>query len=1093
MTSQRTPAERAALELELLARAASRRNEQASQASGPLPLSFAQEGLWFFEQLAPEIPLYNLPWVQKLCGSLNRDALESSLRCIVQRQEALRTRIVSLDGSPRQETVPNTFQLDFVDLSGSDSLLAGEQAAQLISEEIKRPFRLAQELPFRARLFRLEERVHYLAVTLHHIVSDFASLKVFNQELETAYRAFALGAIPSFPPLRLSFAQWAARSRESASETALSRAWSFWQQRLSPPLPLVHWPADEPPLITRNFRGQTERFTLGKELSLKLNDLAREENATLYMVLLSAFQVVLSRYTGQRDFLVASPMNQRGAPGTEELIGLFLNTLALRGDLSGRPSFRQLLERTRLRAIEAFAHQEMPFEKLTEKLSFQNEPGRNPLTEAVFQYLSEDWPALSLNGLEIESLPASTGTAKFPLTLTFYESGTGLKGELEYSSDRVGERTASSLVESLRVLLESVVNDPGVDIGRLPLLSNGQRDAALVLSNRTSTDYPRDSSIPELFEKQVRKDPDACAIVAGGEQLTYNDLNKRANQLAHFLLRAKVQPGDRVGLALGRSVEMIIGLLAILKMGAAYVPIDPQLPMSRLSHLARDSGSSLILSTRDQVERLSQLGRQVVPVDQAGREGNELPSHDLGRKSSALDLACLMYTSGSTGEPKGVAVSHRGIIRLVRGTNYARFSSDEVFLQFAPLSFDASTFEIWGALLNGAKLAIFPPIFESLEQLAQIIRKHQVTTLWLTAGLFQQMIDEQLGAFAMVRQVLAGGDVLSVPHVLKFLRTFPGCALTNGYGPTENTTFTCCYRFPQDWAGGSSAPIGCPISNTRVYILDEYLAPVPPGVPGELCAGGDGVALGYWNSPALTAERFLPDPFSCETGARLYRTGDNVRQRSDGTIEFLGRSDDQVKINGFRIHLSEVETALAELPGIRQIAVVSDPGPNGLKELVACIVPEAAEAFSAIEFRRLAAERLPGYMVPHRFVPLAALPLSANGKIDRRSLTQAVQPAASASPPPAPADPIQERLLGIWKDILGHERIGIRDSFFDLGGHSLLATRMLSRINQAFQLNLSLAALFEEPTIERLAIRVAQAPRHNSPPIQRRGRPLSDG
>lgn len=1087
--SQLTLEQRALLERRLLARAPGATPAPVAKPGSLFPLSWLQESLWFLQQLLPDSPLYNIPQAFRFRGKLDLAALQRAFGALAERHEALRTRFVAVDGKPLQQAGNEPVRLELTDVA---HLPAAEREAQLrciLNEQSKWPFNLSHDLPVRVRLIRLSEDEHVLTVTVHHIVSDWASLAILQEELGLLYTAFLTGQTPHLPDLPLQFPEWAARQRESGDRAVRDGCSAYWRDQLSGAPPGLALPTDRPRPSHRQFRGSTRRLQLPSGLSGELKRLAGQEAVTLYSLLLTAWQTLLFRYSGQSDIIVGSPLTLRGDPECERMVGCLLNTVLLRTDLSKNPSFRGLLRRVREGTLAAFANQPMPFEKLDEVLQLPggNQPGVHPLCPVMFQYLPLPPPAPKLQGLETELLEVHTATAKFDLTLTLMEGREGLAGDLEFDTDLFDAQTIDRLAANFEVLLWNVVANPETPIEILPILTETERDLVVKTWNNTATEFPRDASVHELFQLQVAASPDAIALSTGSNTLTYAALNEQANQLARLLLRHGVAPGARVGVCLERSFQCIISLLAILKTGAVYVPLDPEYPRDRLAFMVRDADVNLVLTATETANALpAGTKRILLDAEAASLRGD--PAIDLPKNSSAEDVAYIMYTSGSTGQPKGVAVRHRGIVRLVKGTHYASFDPGEVFLHFAPLCFDASTFEIWGPLLNGARLAVYPPEFESLEQFESILEPEGVTTLWLTAGLFHEMVEHHLSGLKNIRQLLAGGDVLSVPHVLEFLRRFPDCQLINGYGPTENTTFTCCYRFPPDWPGISSAPIGRAISNTQVYILDQHMAPVPVGVAGELCIGGDGLARGYVNSSELNEARFVPDPFDPRPGSRLYRTGDQARFLPDGMIEFLGRTDDQVKMNGFRIHLGEVEAALRQVPGVRDVVVLAEAASHGSKQLLAWVV--LGEGLPADSLRESAAAKMPSFMVPAVFIPIDRLPLTPNGKIDRQRLPRPAQAAVhTAHGALAPANAVQERLLQIWQAVFERNDLTVADNFFTLGGHSLLATRVVSRINAAFGCHLSVSALFEAPSIPALEKKLAQTQRDPvSRPIPRRAR-----
>jgi amino acid adenylation domain-containing protein len=1107
------------------------------------PLSFAQQQLWFLDQLAPGSALYNISTAVRLRGRLDRQALERALAVIVSRQEPLRTRFVAVEGSPSQvidEPGQAKTQLPILDLSTlpAESRLA--EAQRRLRQEAQRPFDLAHDLMLRTALLRLDDTDHVLSITAHHIAADGWSLGVFFRELEAAYDAFSRGHAPSLPELPVQYADFAAWQQEKMRGELHEAQLAYWTRQLSGAPALLELPADRPRPPVQSFRGACEAVTLPAGLSVRLKALARQEEATLFMLLLAAFKALLYRYTRQTDILVGTPVAGRNQVETEALIGYFINTLALRTSLDGDPEFRDLLQRVRKVTLDALAHQDVSFEQVVDELRLERSLGHNPLFQVMFVLQSAPMRPSGLAGLALEIMDVDTETAKFDLTLAIEERENGLQAALEYRTDLFERHSIQRMLGHFQTLLEGVAANPSKRISRLPILTRSEREQLLIEWNDTRTNYPREKTIPQLFEEQAGLTPEAVAVSFEGEELTYRQLNERANQLAGYLRTLGVGPNVLVAVCMERSLEMIVALLGILKAGGAYVSLDPTYPKARLAFMLEDTRARVILtqerlrralpgfwegaSSDPKIEnRKSKIENPILVCLDTGWEGiaRESLAAPVGPGlAGAENLAYVSYTSGSTGRPKGVCVPHRGVVRLVKDTNYARFGPDEVFVQLAPISFDASTLEIWGALLNGARLEVFPPITPSLAELGEFIQKRRITTLWLTAGLFHQMVEENLDGLRNVRQLLAGGDVLSVPHVQKALERLSGCQLINGYGPTENTTFTCCHRIIEPCSDGRTIPIGRPIANTEVYVLDDLLQPVPIGVPGELCTGGDGLARGYLNRPELTAEKFVANPFQSRagvppapTGERLYRTGDMARWRPDGTIEFLGRMDLQVKIRGFRVELGEIETILSRHPDVRECVVAAPAAVRGERQLAAYIVahdyrssrqeetqtrltdstpspggvsslgapasspasapqqPHAgAHRLDTGDLRSFLQEKLPAYMVPSSFVLLKSLPLNANGKVDRRALPlpdqQAPEPGKKFL---APRDAVELQLKQVWESVLGIQPIGVEDRFFELGGHSLLAVRLVARIERVFGKKLPVAAVFQSPSIAQLA------------------------
>ena len=1034
--------------------------------------SFAQQRLWFLDQLEPESPLYNIPQAFRMSGALNLAALRQTFEAIVARHEALRTTFSAIEGIPMQCIAEKeSISLPVVDLTGLPKADREGEITRLVAEESRRPFDLARGPLLRVTLLRLGDEEHILLLTMHHIVSDGWSMGILVQEMASLYEAFSHRTIPSLPALPIQYADFAEWQREWLQGEVLETQTSYWKKQLGGNLPFAAVPADHPRPMIQTYRGKRKAFAVSKSLHEALKALSQREGVTLFMTLLAAFQALLHRYTGQDDIIVGSPIANRNRLEIEGLIGFFVNTLVLRTDLSGNPTFRELLVRVREVALGAYVHQDLPFEKLVEELHVPRDLSYNPLFQVMFILQNAPLEPLQLSGLTLSPLVVDTDTAKFDVTLELAEGPGGLTSSIEYNTDLFDSDTIERMAGHFQTLLEGIVANPDARVSELPLLTEAERHQLLVDWNKTETDYPRDKCIHELFEAQVERTPDANALVFEGKQLTYGELNRRANQLAHYLRKLGVGPEVLVGICMERSLEMVVGLLGILKAGGAYVPLDPAYPKERLAFMMEETGISVLLTQRRMTPVIPACTLRMLCLDSdwdavAGEDGENMPAW-----SRAETLAYVVYTSGSTGTPKGVEVIHRGVVRLVVRTNYATLDGKETFLQLAPISFDASTFELWAPLLNGATCVVYSTDVPSAHQLAEVIRRHSVSTLWLTASLFNAVIDEDPRALQGVSQLLIGGEQLSAPHVRRAHEGLPRTQIINGYGPTENTTFTCCYSIPQRFAHDTTMiPLGRPIANTKVYILDKHLQPVPVGVPGELYTGGDGLARGYLNHPELTAEKFIPDPFSAVPGARLYRTGDLARYLPDGNIEFLGRIDHQVKIRGFRIELGEIESVLGQHPGVRQATVLAREDEAGDKRLVAYVVPASEAPPTIRELRRYLGQKLPEYMIPSLFVSLNTLPLTPNGKVDRHAL-----PAPEHTRPEleetyaAPRTPVEQSLAEIWANVLGLEQVGVSDNFFELGGHSLMAVQLFARIRKWAGIDLPLAILFRSPTIKALA------------------------
>ena len=1041
----------------------------------PRVLSFAEERLWFIDQLAPGDPSYVVPLAIHLGGALDADALDRAIVEVVRRHEVLRTTYAAVDGSPAP--IVREAPDHILAQSGLRHLPEGEREAaarRAIAVEATRAFDLATGPLVRARLIELGDDAHMLLVSMHHIVTDAWSTGVLSREITALYEAFSRGMPSPLAELLIQYADYAAWQRAWLAGEVFDAQLAYWRDRLGGAPRALEIPTDRPRPPVPSHRGGRLRIALPEPLSAAIKKLSRERGATLFMTLLAGLYALLHRWSGQRDIVIGTPIAGRTRAETEGLIGLFINTLALRAELPEGATFAELIASARDAALGAYAHQDMPFERLVQELAPERDLGRSPIFQVVFVLQNAPVEPIAIAGTSRRGLAADTGTAKFDLTIALSEGARGIAGTIEYATDLFDEATVARFASHFEVLLGGVVSAPDAPLADIPILPDEERRRVVALGSATRTEYPRDATIHALFEAEAARAPGATAVSFGDASITYGDLDRRANQLARVLAARGVGAETRVGLFAKRSVEMIVATIAILKAGGAYVPLDADLPDARLAWIVADAKIDLVVAAGGPARQEAIGGARVLDlVSEAPLVAAESEAA-LSPIGSATSLAYVMYTSGSTGTPKGVCVVHRGVVRLVRGTTFASFDANEVFLQLAPIAFDASTLEIWGALLHGARLVVPPPDAPSLAQIGEIVRASGVTTLWLTAGLFNAMIDASAEGLRGLRRLLAGGEALSVPHVRRARRELPGVTLINGYGPTENTTFTCCHTITDADLEGA-IPIGRPIANTTVYILDESMSPAPIGVPGELYTGGDGLARGYLDRPELTAERFVRDPFSDDPEARLYRTGDRARFRPDGTIDFLGRLDFQVKLRGFRIELGEIEAVLAQHPSVSACLVLLREDAPGDKRLVAYVAASAAPA--ATDLRAFLADRLPAYMVPSAFVTLDALPLTPNGKVDRRALPAPELAAEGGAPFVAPRGPIEETLAGIFSELLRipADRVGAHDGFFELGGHSLLATQAVTRVRSALGVELPLRALFEAPTPAELASRVEAA------------------
>ncbi|MCA2554877.1 MAG: amino acid adenylation domain-containing protein, partial [Microcystis sp. M04BS1] len=1047
-----------------------------------LPLSFAQQRLWFLDQLQPNSALYNIPMVLHFRGNLNQKALEQSLQEICDRHEVLRTNFVTIDGQPTQVIQTRRETISVVDLQDFPIQEQAEKTQQLKQKQATQPFDLAKESLIRITLVVLSETEHLLLVCMHHIISDGWSIEVLIHELTSLYNAYVQNQPVNLAPLPIQYGDFALWQKQWLQGDVLESQLNYWQNQLTAAPPLLSLPTDHPRPAVQSFVGTQQEFSLSPQLSQALTELSRQQGVTLFMTLLAAFDALLYRYTGSSDILVGTPIANRNRIEIEGLIGFFVNTLVMRTDVSDNPSFSQLLTRVREVTMDAYAHQDLPFEMLVEALQPERDLSHTPLFQVAFVLQNTPKSEIAMTGLTVTDLPPENTTAKFDLTLAMVNTDDGLKGVWEYNTALFESSTIERLSGHFLNLLGGIVANPQAQISQLPLLAESETNQLLIEWNNTQVDYPEYKCIHQLFEEQVKRTPNAVAVVFKGQQLTYAELNSRANQLAHYLRKLGVKADTLVGISLERSLEMIVGLLGILKAGGAYVPIDPDCPQERISFMLQDTQVKIILTCESLRTSLPNHQAIVICLDKDWPQINQASQENLNSAVSADNLAYVIYTSGSTGKPKGVEVIHRSVNRLLFGINYAHLDATQRFLQMAPIAFDASTFEIWGALLHGARCVIFTEDIPTATSLRNAIDKHGITILWLTAALFNKIIDDDSQALSGIKQLLIGGEALSVAHVHKALETLPLTQIINGYGPTESTTFTCCYPIPKQLeATIKSIPIGCPISNTQVYILDKNLQPVPIGVVGELHIGGLGLARGYLNRPELTQEKFIPNPFEKDEvipptplnkrgnePSKLYKTGDLARYLPDGNIEYVGRIDNQVKLRGFRIELGEIEAVLSQNQAVQSSCVIVREDNPGEKQLVAYIVPKLGVKLTSGDLRQFLSDKLPGYMVPGAFVLLEFFPLTANGKIDRRAL-KAPSNTSDSDRFIEARNQLELNLVQIWSKVLKIDKISVQDNFFDLGGHSLLAPYLITQIKEQLGKEIAVTTIFQNPTIEQLA------------------------
>ncbi|WP_071189198.1 non-ribosomal peptide synthetase [Trichormus sp. NMC-1] len=1053
------------------------------QHSDSIPLSFAQERLWFLEQLDPNQPLYNEPTALHLRGILEIATLQKSLNEIVRRHESLRTIFTTVEGKPIPTIFPH-FNLNLPIVS-IELLTPSEQKIEvkrLAIEEALQPFDLGKDPLIRVKLLQLGETEYVLLLTMHHIICDRWSFAILLQELTTLYQAFSKGQISPFKELPIQYADYAIWQKNYLTGEVLEKQISYWEKQLADAPAVLELPTDYPRPPVMSNRGSQLSFSLSPELTQALKTLSQQEEATLFITLLTAFKVLLYRYTQQTDILVGTTIAGRNREELETLIGFFVNTLVLRTDLSNKPSFRQLLRQVRQVALEAYAHQDLPFEKIVEKLQPERNFSHTPLFQVMFQLQNTPNKTLEIPGLTWESLEFHNHTVKFDLCLSMVETEQGLIGNLQYNTDLFDVATIHRMQGHFQTLLESIINNPEQIIEELPLLTKTEQKQFLEW-NHTQVEYPQDKCIHQLFEDQVKKTPDTVAVVFENESLTYRELNERANQLAHYLQKLGVSPEILVGICVERSLFMVIGILAILKAGGAYVPLDPAYPQERLAFMVQNAQIYVLLTQTKLLQSLPILPTKLINLDKDWQQITQLPSSNLANTQVQPDhLAYIIYTSGSTGQSKGVMIQHSSLINAYFAweTIYQLRTNVTSHLQMASFSFDVFSGDLIRALCSGGKLVLCPrDLLLSSEHLYELMQKQKVDCAEFVPAVLRNLIqylENSQQRLDFMRLLICGSDSWSGAEYRNFLQFFSSqTRLINSYGLTETTIDSSYFETTaKDLSVEQLVPIGRPFPNTQFYILDKHLQPVPIGIPGELYIGGFNLARGYMHRPDLTAEKFISNPFSHNSVQRLYKTGDLVRYLPDGNIEFLQRIDNQVKIRGFRIEIGEIEATINQYKEIREVVVIVREDIPDNKRLVAYVVPHATE-ISVLELRNFLKSKLPNYMIPSAFVVLEKIPLTPNGKINRRGLPAPERIQQSEANTSLTLTPVQEMLAGIWADILDIKQVGIYDNFFELGGHSLLATRVISQIRKAFQIELPLRCLFASPTVSELAKEIEKA------------------
>jgi len=947
---------------------------------------------------------------------------------------------------------------------------------------VNQSFDLTSAPLFRIHWLQHDNERHTLLFVMHHIISDGWSVNIISRDFSRLYEAQVSGAEASLPVLPLHYADYAAAQRSWFTGERLESQLDYWKQRLAAAPTLLELPTDRPRPLTQTFNGAAQYFALDNELSARLRSIAKANNVTLFMLLMAAFNVLLARLSGANDIVVGTPVAGRKDTRLNELVGFFVNTLAIRTDLSENPSFKALLKQVRTTTLDAFEHQDLPFEKLVEEINPERNRSHSPLFQVAFILQNMPSDDAEFGSLEAQSYPLDSGTTKFDLTVACWEHDDSIGGMFEYNTDLFDATTAEMFCQSFETLLLSVSSNPAAPVLSANMLPEKTRTLVTRDWNNTAADYPSESSIAAEFAATAQQYPDNVALVCRGETMTYAELDQCTNQLAGYLIEQGTLPGDPVALCLDRSMDAVIAILAILKAGGAYVPLDPAYPAERLEFMLADCEPRLLLTAREIALEIGNDTVRRINLDDITAEIQARAATPVVTDVGGRDLAYIIYTSGSTGRPKGTLIEQRSVLRLVLNTNYCDFGPDHNIAMLAPISFDASTYEMWGTLLNGGRCIIYPEKIPTIDSLALFLSEANVDSAFITAALFNTIIDTSPEALGGMQQILVGGEALSIEHVRKAYAALPNATIQNAYGPTESTTYATYYKIPRELSPlATSVPIGPPISNTTCYVLDENMNPLPPGVNGELYLGGDGLARGYLNQPELTDAKFVPDPFSHRSDDRLYRTGDLAHWRRDGTIEYVGRIDNQVKMRGFRIELDEIAEVLRQHEQVTNAAVIMAGDSSASNRLLAYVVStiDAAELTDTLSAHLR--ERLPEFMVPSSYTAIPKVPLTANGKLDRRALPE--PELAPVKEDIAQPETESERLLQtIWQGLLQTEAVGVNDDFFELGGHSILTIKLIKEIGDTTGRTLKISDVFENPTIRGLAKIMDGAQSNNAAP-----------
>ncbi len=1062
------------------------------------PASFAQQRLWFLDQLDPGTAAYNLPRAFRIAGPLNVGNLTRAFQIVIERHAALRTVFESVEGEGRQIVLSELeVEIPIVELGDFPESERETEALRIAAEEGRKPFDLKEGPLIRPVLVRLEPEKHFLVLTMHHIIADGWSIALLFRELTTAYAAITKGGAPDLPELPLQYTEYAQWQREYMSGEVLSGEIDFWKRKLAGAQPLLELPLDHARPTGANWHGATEQLDIPAATLAKLKALAQTEGSTLFMVAIAAFQSLLWRYSNQESILIGTPIAGRNDVDLENMIGLFVNTLIFRGDFSANLTFRDVIRQVRAFALEAYAHQDVPFEKLVEELVPQRSLDTHPLFQVLFTFQNIPQQVFDIPGLTVHEVFFEAGIAKFDISVVMWEWD-DLHCQFEYNTDLFEASTIQRMLRHFERLLNAAVENPDQAVAKIPLMSPEEREQVVVEWNRTAADYPRDLTIPSAFERQVERTPDATALLFAGKKWSYRQLNDEANRLAHRLIEKGVGVGSLVGVCVERSAEMVMALLGVLKTGAAYVPLDPAYPAERLKFLVEDASLSCVVTRSSLQNFLPDNVREVVVCDGDSSDAAGKPTTNPSRSIGSGERAYVIYTSGSTGTPKGIEGTHRASMnRFYWMWRTYPFKAGEVCCQKTNLGFVDSIWEIFGPLLAGVPNVIIPhETARDPEEMLQLLAREHVTRIVLVPSLLRTLLDRAPNLQRRVPDLklwTCSGEVLPADLAKRFREGFPDAKLLNIYGSSEVAADVTCHQVAKGELA-SSVAIGKPISNTQIYLVDESGDPVPIGMRGQIFVGGDNLARGYLNRPELTAERFVSNWLAPDRSPRLYRTGDLGRFRWDGEIEYLGRVDSQVKLRGLRIELGEIESVLSAHGEVGE-SVVMISGEGEHQKLAAYLVmQDAGKATpSAGELRRYLRTKLPEHMVPASYWKVEALPLLPSGKVNRPALAgSGGKPLLDQEELAAPRNEVETKLAEVWQELLEVDKVGIEQNFFELGGHSLLVLQVTARIRRIFDVELPVRSVFEAPTIAQLALEVQKAEalglKARTPILQRRPR-----